>query len=91
VTGLDNEAISQKYHYGLVCALSKIFPGISNLHKLRALYANYVFTLYDQESSTFNYCCMRILGHSEITESLCYNDFKIHGSVAGAWGPLPVA
>jgi len=38
----------------------EVFPGTSNIHKLRALYANYVFALYDLESSTFNDCCMRI-------------------------------
>ena len=90
VVGLDNEAVTQKYHYGLTCALKRIFPGMTNVHKLRALYANYVFTLYTA-SGTFNDCCMRVLGHSEIEDSLCYNNFKIHGLASGAWGPLPVA
>lgn len=47
-------------------------------HSLRSMYTAFVFHCFTVPC-TFNRMCMRICGHAEMSESLCYNAMRLEG------------
>ena len=72
-------------------ALPYLPSGNVTPHTLRSFYAAFVFHCYNVPD-TFNRMCMKICGHADLTESLCYNAVRIVGGqmLAGKFGPLYV-
>lgn len=66
-------------------------PSFSHLHDLRAIYGTYCFALF-QCPWSFNRMLMRILLHSNLSESLSYSYVQLQGVETLDWTlcPLPV-
>ena len=85
---LEPAACNNRYHRRLNRV--DLFPFVSNVHQLRAVYAAFAFHLFTSDV-TFNRAAMQMLGHEKLEVSLSYNavvlhDLDVH---AGCYGPLP--
>ena len=87
---MDAEACNNEYHRKLKATVPGVFPIANTVHRLRAVYAAYVYHLYSSEK-TFNAAAMRFLMHEKLEVSLAYNTVKLHdfGVPEGCYGPLP--
>ena len=84
---LSPRACTQRY--AAMLTPGALFPGTTNAHQLRAVYASFAYHLYES-NVTFNRAIMRILGHEKLDVSLSYNSIVLHGELpAGSLGPLP--
>ena len=85
---LDEVACNNRYHRMLTLALPTVFPWAPSPHALRAVYAQFVYHLY-QCDCTFNLAAMKCLGHAKLDVSLSYNAVQLHDAPAVSLGPLP--
>jgi hypothetical protein len=85
---LEPAACNNRYHRRLNGV--GLFPFVSHVHQLRAVYAAFAYRLYACDV-TFNRAAMQMLGHEKLEVSLSYNAVVLHGLAGpdGRYGQLP--
>lgn len=76
---LSNAEVNAKYANSLSTAVKRFFNEPYRFHDLRSAYAVICFHTITNPCFTLNYFASKVLGHSDLGESLHYNAWRVEG------------